>query len=137
MNKPVSYPLSILCKEKGFNNPITHQYYTWLGVYKLQENSGGKVSNSELQAVTTNEGINLDTWISAPTIADVVMWLYEKHGIWLYCEIKGDNFYVKAKKIKSNWRRVVSGVVDNENILFNSPIEAYEAGIKYCLEKVI
>ena len=106
MNKPISYPLAKLLKEKGFDEPCPNLYYQPERCKK-------------------------------PTIADVVMWLYEKHGIWLYCEIKGDNFYVKAKKIKSNWRRVVSGVVDNENILFNSPIEAYEAGIKYCLEKVI
>jgi len=128
MNKQVSFELALLLAENKYDISTDSLYVNNSLIY-----ANGRKCNWNLE----EDYDDIPEPVSAPTIADVVMWLYEKHGIWLYCEIKGDNFYVKAKRIKSNWRRVVSGVVDNENILFNSPIEAYEAGIKYCLEKVI
>ncbi len=76
-------------------------------------------------------------YMYTPTISEVVMWLYEKHGIWVYCEITKDKFYVKAKKLKSNYRRVVSGIQDNEIILYDSPTEAYEAAIEFTLINII
>jgi hypothetical protein len=131
MNTPIGYPLAKLLKEKGFDVPCREGWVNYLVSFTGETRMPDDESNLVIDKLGNRH------LIERPTIADVVMWLYEKHGIWLYCEIKGDNFYVKAKRIKSNWRRVVSGVVNNENILFNSPIEAYEAGIKYCLEKVI
>ena len=61
---------------------------------------------------------------SAPTIAEVVMWLYEKHGDWISV--------VKFEKYSSCTFR--------HNCLFkeyNSPTEAYEAAIEYTLKNLI
>jgi len=63
-----------------------------------------------------------------PTIADVVMWLYEKHNIWIVCfpTDGGWSFdiFIKTDCIKSE-------------SFINSPTEAYEAGIEYILTKLI
>ena len=120
MDTPVSFELAKLLKEKEFEDKV-HQYYR----------------DGKLVKLSSDANIIFANMFAAPTIAEVVMWLYEKHGIWVYCEINKDKFYAKAKKVKSNWRRVVSGVVNNENILFNSPTEAYEAGIEYTLNNLI
>jgi len=66
-----------------------------------------------------------------PTISDVVMWLYEKHGIWVHSEIcfDGKGFIPK-----------ITEVVENQypyNTQFNSPTEAYEAAIEYTLNNLI
>jgi hypothetical protein len=74
---------------------------------------------------------------SKPEQWQVVEWLRVVHGIWAYCEINGDRYYCKAKKLKSNWRRVVSGVVDNENTLYNTPQEAYSEAFDYVLNNLI
>ena len=66
-------------------------------------------------------------------ISDVVMWLYEKHGIWISVH------YHKSKRFSVT----ICDECDNSlsdglfGDLYNSPTEAYEAAIKYCLEKII
>jgi hypothetical protein len=72
-------------------------------------------------------------WINRPEQWQVVEWLRVNHGIWVYCEISGDRYYCKAKKLKSNWRRVISGIVDDENTLYNNPQDAYSAAFDYIL----
>lgn len=138
MNKPISYPLAKLLKEKGFNEPTIHQYYTWLGVHEVQENSGGKVSNSELKEDIENN--NFDIWISAPTIADVVMWLYEKHKIWVSVSV--DTLFNKGKFCILIYKDKGLGLenypLDNTEFSpYESPTEAYEAAIEYALTKLI
>ena len=67
-------------------------------------------------------------------IMQVVMWLYEKHGIWISVVQNEylDKFqYTLTQKKSNSWN-----IVDNDK-LFNSPTEAYEAAIKHCLEKII
>lgn len=67
-----------------------------------------------------------------PTIAEVVMWLYEKHGVWIYVQRDWD-----VGKCLG-----FEGIIDgNDGIIntktFNSPTEAYEDAIKYTLENII
>lgn len=109
MNNPVSFEIAKLLKEKGFNIEID---------YGL------------------NQILNLKP---TPTIAEVVMWFYEKHGIWIevschtVLDEKDDDvdvFYFVIRKLKP------------VNILYsgdfvNSPSEAYEAGIEYVLKHLI
>jgi len=135
MNKPVSFELAKLLKEKGFEVKVRPMYY-----FEKSIQSGSYMYNTEsVLELCAMPLVGLKSgWIDAPTIADVVMWLYEKHNIWI---------------MVNNWKEHV--LDDDDNILekihlfawfitgeaeertFNSPIEAYEAGIKYCLEKVI
>lgn len=70
-----------------------------------------------------------------PTIAEVVIWLYEKHGIWIgvICDVGNDllfTFKIYSTKIGEE-RCIVNGN------MYESPIEAYEAGIDYTLNNLI
>jgi len=69
---------------------------------------------------------------AAPTITEVVMWLYEKHGIWVSVTFKRHS---QNKHFSYNIRQA-NGI---ETYLWehNSPTEAYEAAILYCLTNLI
>lgn len=58
------------------------------------------------------------------SILDVVMWLYEKHEIWISVHQYENTF---------SWRIVGLEFIDD----FKSPIEAYKHAIKYCLENLL
>ena len=111
MNTPVSFELAKLLKEKGIIFQ-TKEYYS---------------SDTKVTSVSYNE-------FAAPTIADVVMWLYEKHEIWISVEppfprrIVLWEYYIQ----KANHRTSLG-----QNSGYNTPIEAYEAAIKYTLENHI
>lgn len=66
-------------------------------------------------------------------ISDVVMWLYEKHGIWAEVRhnLMTEQFLFEIIKNEGETHH------NNEELLFNSPTEAYEAAIEYCLTKLI
>ena len=78
----------------------------------------------------------LDKGIDMPvkvTIAEVVMWLYEKHGIW-----------IEVRKHTRNGLLCFSPYIDNspikKDVFFNdydSPTEAYSAVIEYILKNLI
>lgn len=84
---------------------------------------------------------------SYPTIAEVVMWLYEKHGIWI--EVTTNNNPQVRKEFVSFDARVIHRdrnikfrVLMNTQINkytepFNSPTEAYEATVEYVLNNLI
>lgn len=68
-----------------------------------------------------------------PTIAEVVMWLYEKHEIWIS---------VVRNDTKDLFNYVITwhnGICENESRGkgYQIPTEAYEAAIKYTLENII
>lgn len=129
MDKPVSYKLAHLLKKKGFDEPCRASILFMSAPFY----NGGLTTNSELSKQGRMMGIS--TLCSAPTIAEVIMWLYEKHGIWISVELNTyDNkfdYLIITRKIDS-WH-----VKDNDTKKFNLPTEAYEAAIKYCLEKCI
>lgn len=73
--------------------------------------------------------------LNIPTIAEVVMWLYEKHGIWIIT-----SFELNIETHKKEWFWVA--VKNGEEIAyqyhdFNSPTEAYESAITYTLENLV
>lgn len=84
-------------------------------------------------------------FIYAPTIAEVVMWLYEKHGIWVYteCDCYGQEWYSKISVAsKQNWenldkRHKIVSAFRKFNSEHKSPTEAYEAAIEYTLNNLI
>ena len=110
MNTPVSFPTAILLQEKGINIWSEYRYTDFNGVERLEKNAS-------------------EIFPYAPTIADVIMWLYEKHGIWISVEATDDftMFYFRVRK------KEISRLSFN----YNSPTEAYEAGIEYTLKNLI
>lgn len=105
MNTPVSFELAKLLKEKGFEQNLIK--------YINQATINGT--------------------LVFPTIADVAMWLYEKHGIWItVCVIGADGFgYWLHNK---NRERLNS---KDQGGYWHSPTEAYEAAIEYTLKFLI
>ena len=127
MNTPVNFEIAKLLKEKGF--PLKNTGYAY--------NKNGELVDP-----------CFSIWeCEAPTIAEVVMWLYEKHKIWI--SVGGDYNYKfkfeihtwKWYEIEKTYRlgHTVLGESfwDTSSKAFDSPTEAYEAAIEYCLTKLI
>ena len=119
MENFVSFEIAKLLKEKGFRSKSE-------GLY---DGSGELLyythSNNEMQRFR----------YEAPTVAVVVMWLYEKHRIWIAVNMDlVGRWYYDAYIIKDG--------LPNHNTYkkidrFNSPTEAYEAAIEYILNNLI
>ena len=121
MNKPISFELAKLLKEKRFDRPCCEFYYMKNNPNKLQESFN---KNKKWDFNFENEYQFPCKSISAPTIAEVLMWLYEKHGIWI------EVYYDNGKK---EFYTVLNG----EEYKYNLPTEAYKAAIDYCLTNLI
>lgn len=125
MNIPVSFPIAKLLKEKGFDE------YCRLCI--------DDEDNRPLpfDCGNTQHKNSLHPYYSAPTISEVVMWLYEKYGIWIYSKPYDENtwFYtiieIKNKDQREEYRNTFF------KSKFNSTTEAYEAGIEYALSHLV
>ena len=125
MNTPINFEIAKLLKEKWFDRE-TLESYEYRGVEHQQPSYKGRLTKNKLLCD-----------ILAPTIAEVVMWLYEKHGIWLKNDIISINqvikFYSSYYEISNGFTALPVQLEGN----FNSPTEAYEAGIEYTLKNLI
>lgn len=123
MNTPVSFELAKLLKEKEFDRPCYHYYY-----------------NNKLDSSSKDNWNTLNGY-SAPTISEVVMWLYENHNIWVVVNPhKGEDDLGKPfmEFDPEVWSFTNECVFHNTGLLyFNSPTEAYEAAIEYVLKNLI
>lgn len=117
MNTPVSFEIAKLLKEKGFPQLNQGLYYT-----------------KDKEHCLVGWGFNDRTkdslaQYSAPTISEVVMWLYEKYNIWISVDPENDTdtwFHT----ITHNKSETVFGN-------YSSLTEAYEKGIEYILNNMI
>lgn len=108
MNKSLTFELAKLLKEKGLNFKTDEHY-----------SSETKVTSSSY-----NE-------IPAPTISEVVTFIYEKKGIWISVQ-------TYTHKNKLLFKYVITSLDFEKLSLFvSSPTEAYESAIKYILKKLI
>ncbi len=131
MNIPVSFGLSILLKEKGYKDTV-----------KCYTGNGSLVTVS----LTIRKFEPKKLYYPAPDIAEVVMWLYKKHKIWIYAYPvqpfnSDDKNYPKtvwiAKCLSMN-QTMFEKYIDNKDngLVMNhhrSLVEGYEAAIEYCL----
>ena len=116
MNTPVNFELAKLLKEKGFEE-ISSNFYTNPRCKMFGIDEHGRyypIKNKAKSLWISGNAATLDSKhvYYAPTIAEVVMWLYEKHGIWI--EVVKP---VRQKLFRFN--------VDNKDdvVCFNSPTE--------------
>jgi hypothetical protein len=130
MNKLVKFKLAKLLKEKGFNRPVSKCYNTYgkinmlISVYNCEFPED---MNGERHKITPNVYAN-PPYYSAPTIAEVVMWLYEEFGIWisvLQHTKNGKGIYFES---------VVNSMTFSG---YDTPKEAYESAIEYTLNNLI
>lgn len=123
MNETVSFELAKLLTQKGFNNQCSNFY-----------------TNPRCKSISGNAA-TLDSRhiYYAPNIAEVVMWLYEKHGIWISCErtLEIENYVFGYTVYYGEAPQNDGGVCADEEIGFDSPEESYEAAIDYTLKNLI
>ena len=127
MNKEVNFEIAELLKEKGFNLP-TRSY---------RQKSAVIGSEKILSLVSVEEPYDWNNYssevpyYSMPTIAEVVMWLYEKHGVWIsVSDAGGFGYMIQFMKIDGD--STIESLYE-----YDSPTEAYEAAIIYTLESLI
>lgn len=135
MNSTITYETAKLLKEKGFdeycrnavgiNNDIVY-ISPEFGLQEEEHVNYGVLCNTRMDEFNSD-------YLTAPTIAEVIMWLYEKHEIW-----------IEIRKHTRNGLRVFSPYIDytpvNEDRFFNdydTPREAYLAAIEYTLNNLI
>ena len=129
MDKPVSYKLARLLKKKGFDEPCRASILFMSAPFY----NGGLTTNSELSKQGRMMGIS--TLCSAPTIAEVIMWLYEKYGIWIQV-----HHWTNQPVNDELWENCFCAYVNGDNMdaaIFKTPTEAYEAALEYVLKEVI
>lgn len=128
MTTPVNFEIAKLLKEKGFAERCRAHWY--------ENNIQGKISSG-----ITYPQTDFNKWyrgeILAPTISEVVMWLYEKHGIWISVD-KQNRKKFKYRISDINLQNdAFTDLIGKEGFNYDSPTEAYEAAIEYCLTKLI
>lgn len=148
MNKPVGYELAKFLKIKGFDIPVRH--YRLEGKYTDFIHEGFEDDywgdNRIVNWNKDNIGIKpFEGFISAPTVADVIMWIYQTYNYWI------DVFPTPLNNsdeppFKVGWVFMILGVgvhidpdIDRpeEHITYKTPTEAYEAAITYYLNSLI
>lgn len=145
MNTPVKIEIAKLLKEKGFEE-ISSNFYTNPRCKMFGIDEHGRyypIKNKAKSLWISGNAATLDSKhvYYAPTIAEVVMWLYEKHGIWIVINPhKGEDDLGKPfmEFDPEVWSFTNKCILHNTKLLyFNSPEEAYEAAIEYTLNNLI
>ena len=146
MNKHVNFETAKLLKEKGYFFKTPHFYTTENPhSYHKDKLSGvcilgllhSETLYKEYTEVDEESGLlkyQLNpSIVHAPTIAETIMWFYEKHGIWI--EVQCPDMPTELWSFNIHRFQKYGGYGDGNN--FNSPTEAYQEAIKYCLTKLI
>lgn len=119
MIKPVKFETAKLAKEKGFDQPCRYFY-----------NKDGYRRNLRYEYEANH---NLDLKItSAPTLEELVDWLYEKHQYCVYytCEVTFTFSYsICSVLLEQEYVYVNSCELLDLLGLFKTPREALEAGV--------
>lgn len=129
MNTPVSFEIAKLLKEKGFDKSLDTIFNT---VYDIEDMSLMKNVHQE----TLTKGKEL--FLHAPTIAEVVMWLYKEKGLWV-------NVMYMGFELKYSWSIDIITTSGSDwdsygeegDICYKSPTEAYSQAIEYTLKNLI
>ena len=153
MDTIVSFKLAKLLKEERFNEPIKQRYF----IAENIDSDRSPFLQKECALYNWNNYDDFSTsYYSAPTIAEVIMWLYEKHGIRIFI-LPQDKSIVDYRVGASDYpslplfllilkyekdlsiKEVLNSSDPNSKMFlhFDEPTEAYEAAIEYTLENLI
>ena len=139
MNTPINFEASKLLKEKGFDKSTEANWW----ILAKDHSKNIPIEERKIFFAKDSYELELKTQIdeetehnvyhvlSAPIISDVVMWLYEKHEIWIYPILILENrkFVINIDKIEPKFQWQLE--------LFDSPTKAYEAAIEHTLKNLI
>lgn len=123
MNTTVNFEIAKLVKKEGYDNVTDLIYMT---------NHSKEVLFENINGLKHSDGNN--PFCSAPTIAEVVMWIYEKYGVWIsvdmiFVENQTYFYYIITE---SN-----DDVIDIQSEKYNTATEAYSSAIEYTLKNLI
>ena len=130
MNTAVSFELAKLLKDKGFD--LECEYIRDL------YNSGLTVKTSRKEDWNFKKPL-VDAY-SAPTIAEVVMWLYEKHSLWILPLPTVCGYFAwKIIDMQDDPNRPIERPPYNDvdGVDYRTPTEAYEAAISHALTNIV
>jgi len=113
LNEIVDFSTAKLLKEKGFDKP-TPKYFRYDG------------KECENKPINWNEDVG---FFSRPTIADVIMWLYEKHSIFITVTIPYSEFGKFSAEIWGKESANIKILLVDGMSVFNTINQAYEEGI--------
>lgn len=117
MNTLVNFELAKIIKEKEFKNKTSFGYNMFKdGSFHLYERYR---DNNSLA----------NNLFSAPTIAEVVMWLYEKHGIFVTVTIPYNEFGKFSAEIWGKESDNIKILLVDGMSVFKTINQAYEEGI--------
>ncbi len=127
MNTPVSFEIAKLLKDKGFNEKSFGKYYT--------------LNGKDWNFAEINDYFRLDDEISiggkfsllAPTISEVVMWIFEKHGIW----ISIDRYIDPEQSPDYRYGSCIYYIDHYYGSNNENPTDAYLSAIEYTLKNLI
>lgn len=116
----------------------------WIGIYGHDSIEDARLTYKDIveRFGDAAKSIYSTSFIKAPTITDVIMWLYEKHGIWI-CVYTMDKWLPNGNDREQLFdygiKQMKRGLIDisKKPEEFNSPKEAYEAAIEYVLNNLI
>lgn len=138
MNTPVSFKIANVLTEKGISFNANKRHYLNGGGEEITDAFiAEKYNYNILGRMDVAKSVWATSHIPAPIIADVVMWIYEKHWIWIEAGFgynpKGFYWLITVIKDKKSFHSETNAFQPS----FNSPIEAYEAAIEYTLKHLI
>jgi len=135
MAEPLNYNLSLSLRKAGFNEPCDMYYglghekndYKRLQYFKKHSIEGNEIATDDNLFPIKKRNSDLAVPV-APTIQDVVDWLYKEHRLWLSVDINlfNNTFECKLKTKKQ-------GLLYKKGEFENS-YNAYEHGITYCID---
>lgn len=142
LNKEVSFSLAKLLKEKNWNKQCIDFYFednTFSANYYFDDLESSELINDwNDNFLTKKDGSRcfgcdkskgyFETF-SAPTIAEVIDWIYEKHNIWISIASLSDCYIVKIYKKNNN---IFCSIPPSINIF-----ELYEKAIEHTLKELI
>lgn len=134
MTKRVDIKIAELLHKNGW----TENTYSHCWVKTLD---GEVIHNSERKNIPEHD--RCETYLMQPTLAEVAMWLYDKHGIWI-----SPHWYFSEKfpSTETHWDYSLDFVgnrgssplaPDRPLNKLKSPIEALEHAIEYALRNII
>jgi hypothetical protein len=130
MNTVVKFEIAKLLKEKNVKIDTDDVLFYRDDVNNIEEH---QIKNRDVLYNYIGDGFFIPDENEYQTykISELIMWIYEKHGIWIYAERYSTLFRCYAEEIGDErfgkW----------EGHKYNSPTEAYEAAIEYTLTKLI
>lgn len=141
LNKVVDFSTAKLLKEKGFDTPCKEGWVNYLTPFTGETGMPDDESNLVIDTLGNRH------LIERPTIAEVVMWLYEKYGIWINPAPRLSSWIFTIQEIKTSSNNSLVDIdfygtndyLKSKGVptIMLSPTEAYEAAINYTLNNLI